>query len=346
MNFLHTPSKTHATRSTPGSTADDRTDFRDETFHTVRNRLADTAAACAVRALLYEVSTTPKPGLVDRNNSGSHKDMDFFTFLDSSAALIPWFRNFFCLGWDHADDPDETLFLRLRAAGQDAEADMFAATKGVNTHKGLIFASAILCGALGKLYGGKERVRGEGKAAAAPTASGKFPEQPIGSDALLCECRSLGACSLGDFKTEGSAPDSSPTSGEACHFSYGLSGARGEAAAGFPSAVKLGLPALKRRRSEGYSLNDASALTLLTILTEVDDTNMIHRGGREKALQSKDEAKKLLASVTKENFRDLLIALDESYIRDNLSPGGCADLLAVSLLLYFLEECGMVSEFN
>ena len=78
-----------------------------------RDRAADQAASAAVRGLLYEVSTTPKPGLVDRNNSGSHKDMDFFTFLDSSASLIPWFREFFCLGWDHSSESDWQLFERL-----------------------------------------------------------------------------------------------------------------------------------------------------------------------------------------------------------------------------------------
>ena len=85
-----------------------------------RDRSADLAASAAVRGLLYEVSTTPKPGLVDRNNSGSHSDMDFFTFLDSSASLIPWFREFFCLGWDHADEADEQIFEPLcRAARGD-----------------------------------------------------------------------------------------------------------------------------------------------------------------------------------------------------------------------------------
>ena len=98
-----------------------------------RDRAADQAASAAVRGLLYEVSTTPKPGLVDRNNSGSHKDMDFFTFLDSSASLIPWFREFFCLGWDHSSESDGQLFERLRYAGQRAEAAMFSATGGINT---------------------------------------------------------------------------------------------------------------------------------------------------------------------------------------------------------------------
>ncbi len=106
--------------------------------------------------LLYEVSTTPKPGLVDRNNSGSHSDMDFFTFLDSSASLIPWFREFFCLGWDHSSESDGQIFERLRYAGQRAETAMFSATGGINTHKGLVFASAILCGALGKVHSGQE----------------------------------------------------------------------------------------------------------------------------------------------------------------------------------------------
>lgn len=144
-----------------------------------RDRAADQAASAAVRGLLYEVSTTPKPGLVDRNNSGSHKDMDFFTFLDSSASLIPWFREFFCLGWDHSSESDRQLFERLRYAGQRAEAAMFSATGGINTHKGLVFASAILCGALGKVHAGQEL--------------------PPPLEDVLQECRKLGECSLADL---------------------------------------------------------------------------------------------------------------------------------------------------
>ena len=144
-----------------------------------RDRAADQAASAAVRGLLYEVSTTPKPGLVDRNNSGSHKDMDFFTFLDSSASLIPWFREFFCLGWDHSSEPDGQIFERLRYAGQRAETAMFSATGGINTHKGLVFASAILCGALGKVHASQEL--------------------PPPLEDVLQECRKLGECSLADL---------------------------------------------------------------------------------------------------------------------------------------------------
>ena len=294
-----------------------------------RDRAADQAASAAVRGLLYEVSTTPKPGLVDRNNSGSHKDMDFFTFLDSSASLIPWFREFFCLGWDHSSEPDGQLFERLRYAGQRAETAMFSATGGINTHKGLVFASAILCGALGKVHAGREL--------------------PLPLEAVLQECRKLGECSLADLQSA-SAPGirthsvSLSTNGERIFTAYGIQGARGEAAAGFPSAVQIGLPALKKWLSAGFSLNDAAAMTLLTLISEVDDTNMVHRGGPALAKKSKEQAKRLLSTVTKENFKETLNSLDHQYIADNLSPGGCADLLAVSLMFYFLESAGMIAD--
>lgn len=294
-----------------------------------RDRAADQAASAAVRGLLYEVSTTPKPGLVDRNNSGSHKDMDFFTFLDSSASLIPWFREFFCLGWDHSSEPDGQLFERLRYAGQRAEAAMFSATGGINTHKGLVFASAILCGALGKVHAGREL--------------------PLPLEDVLQECRKLGECSLSDLQSA-SAPGirthsvSLSTNGERIFTAYGIQGARGEAAAGFLSAVQIGLPALKKWLSAGFSLNDAAAMTLLTLISEVDDTNMVHRGGPALAKKSKEQAKRLLSTVTKENFKETLNSLDHQYIADNLSPGGCADLLAVSLMFYFLESAGMIAD--
>lgn len=320
-----------------------------------RDRSADLAASAAVRGLLYEVSTTPKPGLVDRNNSGSHSDMDFFTFLDSSASLIPWFREFFCLGWDHADEADEQIFERLRYAGQRAETAMFSATHGINTHKGLVFASAILCGALGKVHAGKRL--------------------PLPAGEVLKECKKLGNCSLGDLAklfnhqnksshassidvnsqdSRGSMPmdtknhptqaePSALSNGERIFSSYGIQGARGEAAAGFPSAVLIGLPALKKWLAAGFSLNDAAAMALLTLISEIDDTNMVHRGGPELAKKSKEQAKHLLSAVTNNSFKEILSSLDEQYIAMHLSPGGCADLLAVSLIFHFLETCGMIS---
>ena len=85
--------------------------------------------------------------------------------------------------------------------------------------------------------------------------------------------------------------------------------------------------------------------SLLSLIASVDDTNMIHRGGFAAAQDRKKEAMRLLSQLTNENFHDTLNALDSSYIRENLSPGGCADLLAVSLMLCFLEQSGLVDAF-
>ena len=92
------------------------------------------AARQAVRALLYEVTTTPKPGLVDRRNSGSHTDMDSFTFMSSAASLYPYFEACTRAGRKTADGPAPETFAALRPLGCEAEGEMLAATHGVNTH--------------------------------------------------------------------------------------------------------------------------------------------------------------------------------------------------------------------
>lgn len=286
-----------------------------------RDQTANLYASYATRALLYEVSTTPKPGLVDRANSGSHKDMDFFTFLDSSAVLSPWFREMFCIGWDHADEKPNLLFSRLRFAGRKAEEAMFAATGGVNTHKGLIFSLGLLCGALGVIRS-------------------DFTE-PVAMERVLALCSEFGRLSLMDFSdmevSENADPGTS-TNGMRCYRNYRLTGVRGEAASGFPLVVRIGLLSLRKLTAQGLSVNDAAAITLLALLAHTDDTNMIHRGGVELAQAKKAEAADLLGKLRPNTCGTLLTRLDADYIAANLSPGGCADLLAMSLMLYFLES--------
>ena len=106
-------------------------------------RHADHIGQLAVRALLYEVSATHKPGLVDRNNSGSHADMDFYTFLNSSCALIPYYRDITLAAQRYKGEPAQ-LLNQLRPMGLLAEDAMLASTGGVNTHKGLIFSIGIV----------------------------------------------------------------------------------------------------------------------------------------------------------------------------------------------------------
>lgn len=275
-----------------------------------RDRAADQFASCACRALLYEVSVTPKPGLVDRHNAGSHTDMDFFSFLDSAAALTPHLRDMFRTGWDLARENIARLFGALRLVGLQAEDAMLRATGGVNTHRGIIFSLAVLGGAYGR----------------ASALSGG--DGPALAD-VLSFCRALGSCALAELP---SLPVS--TNGERCYRAYGSDGVRGEAARGFPSVTALGLPSLRRALADGRSINDAAALALLALIGGVEDTNMIHRGGYEAARARREEARALSAAGAP---IDTLDDLDRQYIAENLSPGGCADLLALSLLLHFLD---------
>ena len=279
-----------------------------------QDQAASRCTACAVRALLYEVSVTPKPGLVDRNNSGSHSDMDFFTFLDSSAALSPWFHKMFCIGWENAEAPIPDLFQRLRFAGCQAEQAMFAATGEVNTHKGLIFSLGILCGALGAI---------QAKNGA-----------PVPVETLLQVCQELGKCSMSDF----TAADTPETNGVYCYRTEQITGVRGEAAKGFPSIMKIGLPSLEHWTAHGMTLNDAGAATLIALLAHTEDTNMLHRGGKQAAVYCRNQAAKLLKELNDYNIQTVIGQLDYEYIQKNLSPGGCADLLAISFMIFFLLQ--------
>ena len=291
-------------------------ELQEKTWEILRDALdtADStdAARLAVQALLYEVAATPKPGLVDRENSGSHKDMDFFTFQASAAALYPYFAQCVKIGRT-TEDPREA-FRRLRLPGKLAEGKMLHATAGVNTHKGAIFSMGILCGALGRL----ERQRwGDPKA-------------------VLAECAAMtkGLVSL-DYVNL--TPEAAKTAGQRLYLQYGITGVRGQAEGGFPAVRNVGLPKLEAALAAGKSINEAGCAALLAMLASTVDTNMIHRGGYELA---KETSRKLKALLEKEPFPscETLEALDAEFIEKNLSPGGTADLLALVYLLHFLKE--------
>ena len=115
--------------------------------------LAADIAHAAYTALIKEVELTPKPGLVDRFNTGAHRDMDLSTFYASAKAIAPWFSVFFRLGLAESALPPAPFLPHLRADGRACESAMFGATGGVNTHKGSIFSLGLLCAAAGRLVG-------------------------------------------------------------------------------------------------------------------------------------------------------------------------------------------------
>ena len=270
------------------------------------------AARLATQALLYEAATTPKPGLVDRENSGSHRDMDFFAFQASAAALYPYFAQCVKVGRETVDAQE--TFRRLRLAGKLAEGEMLRATGGVNTHKGAIFSMGILCGALGRL----ER------------------EQWGNPGAVLAECAAMTKGLVSEDYVNLTL-ETAKTAGQKLYLQYGITGVRGQAEAGFPAVLNLGLPKLEAALAAGKSINEAGCAALLAMLADTVDTNMIHRGGYELA---KKTAEKLRILLEKEPFpsKATLEALNEEFVQKNLSPGGTADLLAMVYMLHFLKE--------
>ena len=237
--------------------------------------------------------------------------MDFFTFLRSAAALWPYFRRCARIGLE-GGRPGE-IFARLREAGLEAEQGMLRATGGVNTHKGAVFSLGILCGAAGTL----------------------LPEQ--WRDPELVGRRSAaiaGKVVRRDFEFM----EVPVTAGEKLFEQYGITGARGQAEAGFPVARNVGLPVLEQGLAEGRDFNDCLCAALLHILTETQDTNLIKRSNLA-ALGQIQGALRAILSAQPYPSREVLTALDRTFIARRLSPGGSADLLAASCFFYFLKHC-------
>ena len=282
-----------------------------------QNRADEVASLCC-RALLYEVLVTPKPGLVDRSNAGSHDDMDIFSFAASAAGLTPFFRKAYLLGIRDVEKLQPDFLTALRTAGRLAEEDMKRATNGANTHKGLIYSLGLICGALGKC---------------------EARETLFSLDEMLACAASLAQETVSSDFTNTSKNESF---GIRLYAQTGEKGVRGEAAAGFPTVRFFSLPLMEELRERGLSINDAGAYTLLALLGRVIDTNMISRGGEEAAKTAREAAAALwketgeLSSVLPS--MDALSDLDGKFIKQRLSPGGCGDLLAITFMLYFYKS--------
>ncbi|MBR6825743.1 MAG: triphosphoribosyl-dephospho-CoA synthase CitG [Oscillospiraceae bacterium] len=273
------------------------------------HRLEEQIGAMAVQSLLYELLTTPKPGLVDQNNTGSHGDMDALTFARSASALNPYFRQCALEGIKHRGKEPRELLTALRFWGREAEATMLRTTDGVNTHKGAIFSLGLLCAASGCL------------------GLSSSPEELCAYAAHMVEgivARELKSLS----------PNTASTKGEKLYVAHGITGIRGQAERGFPTVLCTGLPVFTKGMARGLSVHRAGSAALLAMLAVEPDTSLISRSSFSRWNELRQELKLLL----KENpypTEDILRALDEAFRQENLSPGGSADLLA---MVYFLFE--------
>lgn len=275
---------------------------------------AKIAARLATQAMLYEVCVTPKPGLVDRVNNGSHKDMDIYSFMASAAALWPYFEACVKIGRETASQPAPETLSALRWHGIQAECEMLRATGGVNTHKGAIYSMGLLCGALGRLE----------------QAQWTEPKTVLSEIAAMTE---------GSVEKElgGVTAETARTAGQRFYALYGIAGVRGEAEKGFPAVLTYGLPVLEAGLNQGKSHDEAGAAALLSLLAHTVDTNMIARGGMER----QEEIRARIQAMLNESAypsKEAIQKLDESFVNDYLSPGGSADLLSLCWMLHFLRE--------
>ncbi|MBR6792979.1 MAG: citrate lyase holo-[Clostridia bacterium] len=207
----------------------------------ITDHFAETDAArigsLAVESLLAEVHTTPKPGLVDERNCGSHKDMNLPLFERSAKTLAPYFEECVRIGQATQGLPPAEAFKALRQAGIKAEESMLRVTDGINTHKGAIYTLGTLCGALGRLW-----------RADAPITTQR---ELLQTAAALTE-RSAAAALKAGGNTHGM---------KVCK-TFQLRGIRGEVAAGLPSVSEVALPAYEQYLQRGFTQNEAGALTL------------------------------------------------------------------------------------
>lgn len=238
-----------------------------------QNLTAETVAALAMESMLYEVSATPKPGLVDRANNGAHYDMDFFTFMSSAAGLHNCFDALIQDGIRMAEHSVTELLPVLRKTGMQAERQMFQFTKGVNTHKGMIFSLGMLCGCWGWLYGKND--------------------QELTTE-HLCETAAVMCQGLCQRELEHLQEQQPLTKGEQMYLKYGSTGVRGVVESGYEVVRTHALPIYRIVKKSSLSQNDALVHTLLYLIREMEDTNILSRHDRKTAEHAKAYAAKAI----------------------------------------------------
>ena len=272
--------------------------------------VAEQLAERAVAALVAEATLTPKPGLVDLRGPGAHDDMDVEDLIRSAGSLRDTFAELAAAGVGR--EPSQELRERLAEIGRRGEARMLGVTGGVNTHRGAIWALGLVVAAAA------------GVSAAGSSASG--------SATILAR-----AAAIAGFDDRFAPVPTTP--GSRARARYRVSGAAGEARAGFPHAVSAH-DTLRSRLDAGVGVTEARLDALLTVIAELDDTCLLNRGGVEGLREAQAGASSVLAlgGVSTPDGARALERLDATLTRSHLSPGGSADLVALAILLHSLES--------
>jgi triphosphoribosyl-dephospho-CoA synthase len=205
----------------------------------------------------------------------------------------------------------------LREIGVEAENAMMAATCGVNTHRGAIFGLGLICAAAGAVWSGTAGAGLQWRANVLGATVRQRWGQAIMRGPIPLHSHGTNVLRL-----------------------FGAGGARAQAAAGFPHAIEVGLPALRLGRMLAPDDPEAARVqSFFAILASIEDTNLLYRGGIDGLRYAQEAAAAFLGQggVEQPNWREQAGAVHRAFVDRRLSPGGCADLLAITLLLDALE---------
>lgn len=276
------------------------------------NEISLRISSLAIQAMLYEVACYPSPGLVSPISNGAHKDMNYFTFIDSTSVLSKYLALFVQQGF--TDKCYKEVFDSIRTIGIEAEKDMFIETKGVNTHKGMLFLIGVACAAVGKAI---------------------YEEKNFSQVQSIIKKMTEGI-----VKKELSSLEENPnlSHGEKLYLKYKNEGVRGEVERGIPTVFNFSLDFYKQ--SEDLSLNDRLVHTLIGIMQICDDSTIIHRHNPQVLEEVRGKAREIikLGGMRTSCGREKINNLCKEFIEQNISPGGSADLLGVTVFLYLVER--------
>ena len=189
---------------------------------------------------------------------------------------------------------------KIKVIGIEAEKAMLEATGGVNTHKGALFCIGLSV------------------AAASNLASRTGSVQAYSFKELVSRIAS-------------EIPLAQGTHGAEAKESFKVSGALENARAAYPGLFAEWLPYYRSLEGDPYRCHK----TLLHIMTTLDDTNILHRKGAEGLARAKSEAARLLGDFNEAKMS----SLNKNFIRENISPGGSADMLSLTIFINSIINC-------
>ncbi len=271
------------------------------------------ATSLIIKSLLYEVSCYPSPGLVSPISTGAHNDMDYYTFIDSISEIGPLFEEIMEISM--SEIPINKLLSTIRPIGISIEDVMFTTTKKINTHKGLIFLLGVVAASVSKAF---------------------YNNLPFNSVPNIIKEMSS---NLIENELHSKNSKNTTTYGEKIFKKYGITGVRGEVEKGLPTVFNHSLPFYEKHSN--IKTNQRLYLTLICIMSYCEDSTLLHRHNINVLEEVNKRSMEILDSM---KYKDLnfieeeISKLDKEFSERKISPGGSADLLAVTVFLDGIKD--------